>query len=178
MADFATLAELQTFLGGSSSPGARGTALLGHASAAIRRFTGQTLDVVTGAQEEFGPTPLETLFLLERPVTAVTSVVENAVTITAYVWTRWGTIRHDPDAAWDLGNTVVTYDHGYATTSAEAAALKSICLEVAARAYTNERPDLENFGTEFAEAVGFSPDLFLSEQEKMMLRDFGAVMVG
>jgi hypothetical protein len=176
VAAFATTAELTTFLG-SDAVNARGTLMLDLASAAIRRFTGQTLDVVTGAQEEFGPTTLETLVLTQRPVTAVSVVQVNAVTVTDYIWTRWGTIRRDPDSAWSDGATV-TYDHGYAPTEPEMVAIKGVCLEAAGRAFTREPSSgVENFGAP-AEAVGWAPQIVLTQEEQTRLRDFGAVMVG
>ena len=176
MADFATAAELTSFIGGDAV-GTRGTLMLTLASAAIRRFTGQTLDQVTGAQEEFGPSDLEALFLTERPVTAVTEVEVNAVAITDYVWTRWGTIRYSIDAAWSDG-AIVTYDSGYAPASDEMVAVKSICLEAAARAFTRDpTTGSETFGPQ-PEAIGWAPQIILTSEEQARLRDFGAVPVG
>lgn len=178
MADFATTAELGAFLGMPGDAGTRGTLMLTLASALIRLHTGQTLDEVQGAQEAFGPTSLDVLFLTERPVTAVSSVVENGTTITDYIWTRWGTVRHGTDASWDTGNTVVTYDSGFAPASSEMTAIKSICLEVATRAFTNEREGLQVQGLDIPEAIGWTPHLYLTPEEQRTLMQFGPVMVG
>jgi len=179
LADFAASTELGEFLGFPADAGTRGTLMLGLASAAIRRACeGMTLDAFTGRVETFGPTDIDTLFLSERPVTALTSVVEDGTTLTEFVWTRWGTIRKISEAAWDIGNTVVTYDSGFASTSDEAVTLKTICLEVAALAFTNEPNNgPEQFGGG-VEAVGWAPRIVLTDRHLALLRDFGPVPVG
>jgi hypothetical protein len=179
MAAFATTAELTTFLG-SDATSARGTMMLDLASALIRRFTGQILDAFTGRQEEFGPTDLDRLFLTQRPVTAVTAVVVDGVTLGTddYVWTRWGTLYDSSAGAWTGDLTLVTYDGGYAPTDPEMIAVKGICLEVAGRAFLHEPASgPENFGPG-SEAIGWAPQIVLRPEEQDRLRDFGSVPVG
>jgi hypothetical protein len=182
MARFATAAELQTFLGGSGINTTRAEFMLDRASALIRMHTGQTLDAFTGAQEAFGPTTLDRLFLTQRPVTAVTSVVVDGSALGAddFVWTRWGTVYLSGNVAWAWqgDETVVTYDGGYAPGSDEMEAIKTICLEAATRAYTRERDGVDVMGLDVPEAVGWTPHLFLTAEEKGLLAQFGAVAVG
>ena len=181
MARFATATELATFLGHPGfSPATRAEQVLDLASALIRRTcNGQVLEQVSGAQEEFdGEDDLYTIFLTQRPVTAVSSVTVDAVAFTAFEWSRIGTIVKTDDSAWSEGPIVVTYDHGYAAASDELIAVKSICLEASARAITKETADAGTFGEGFEEARGWAPHLFLTDEERDRLVDFGAVPVG
>lgn len=178
MADFATVAELETFMG-TVGLGTRGTAMLGHASVLIRRTCGgQALEVVTGRQEEFAGSDDTTLFLTQRPVTAVSALTIDAVAFSDFEWTRWGTIVRNDEGEWSVGPIVVTYDSGYTSTEVEFLAVKTICLEVAARALGGPTAGLEQYGTEVPELRGAAPGLFLTEEERMRLIDFGAVPVG
>ena len=181
MASFATTAELQTFLGGTGLNTTRAQAMLDHASALIRlACDAQDLEEVAGRQEEFAADDtVLTLFLSERPVTAVSGLTIDAVAFTDFEWSRWGTITRTDAGAWSTGPIIITYDSGYATTDPEWEAIKGICLEVATRAYTNERTGLETFNAAgVPEAVGWTPHLFLTEEERRVLLDFGAVGVG
>jgi hypothetical protein len=172
MADFATVAELETFMG-TSSLGARGTAMLGYASAAIRRYTQQDLEVTTGRQESFaGDAWRDYIELTQLPVTAVSAITINAVAFTDFTWTRWGLIFKG--SAWDTGPILVTYDSGYGATSDEMVGVKGICLEVAARAIGGNP---ETFGMEVQELRGPTPAIFLTEQERHDLDAFTTVTV-
>lgn len=175
MADFASVGDLETFLG-TSGLGARGTALLGYASAAIRLYTRQDLEVVTGRQEEFaGEWNRYYLSLSQRPVTALTMTV-NAVAFTGF-WANYisGDVYREDGLPWDEGPIVVTYDSGYAANSDEIAGIKTICLEVAARALTGPP---ETFGMETQELRGVAPAVFLTAEEKLTLDAFTLVGVG
>lgn len=180
MASFATAAELTTFLGGEVVNTTRATQVLELASALIRRTcNGQVLEEVAGAQEEFdGEDDLFTIFLTQRPVTAVSSVTVDAVAFTAFVWTRWGSLTRTDEGAWTEGPVLVTYDHGYAPSADEFLAAKSICLEATARAVTKETSEFGTFGEGIPEARGWTPHLFLTLEEQARLLDFGAVPVG
>jgi hypothetical protein len=175
MAAFATVAELEAFLG-TTGLGARGTAMLDYASAAIRGYTRQDLDAQTGRQEEFAADgDMYVIEVRERPVTALTLTID-AVAFTDF-WANYisGDIYRDDGAAWDTGPIVVTYDSGYAANSDEIAGIKSICLEVAARALTGPP---ETFGLEVTESRGIAPAVFLTAEEKTMLDRFTPVGVG
>jgi hypothetical protein len=172
MADFATVAELETFMG-SAPLGARGTAMLGYASAAIRRYTDQDLEATTGRQESFaGDAWRDYIELTQRPVTAVSSVTINAVAFTDFTWSRWGQIWKG--SAWDTGPILVTYDSGFASTSDEMVGVKGICLEMAARAMGGNP---ETFGMDVQELRGPTPAIFLTEQEQHDLDEFRKVTV-
>jgi hypothetical protein len=175
VADFATVAELETFMG-TSALGARGTAMLGYASAAIRRYTHQDLEVTTGRQETYaGDAWRDALMVTQKPVTAVTAITINAVAFTDFTWSRWGKIDKNDGSPWDTGPILVTYDSGYASTSDEYLGIKAIALEVAARAMGGNP---ETFGMEVLEVRGPTPAIFLTDEEKMMLHEFMGVTVG
>jgi hypothetical protein len=175
MADFATVAELEGFLG-TSALGARGTAMLGYASAAIRLFTRQDLEAVTGRQEEFAAEwNRYYISVTQRPVTALTMTVD-AVAFTEF-WANYisGDIYREDGFPWDEGPIIVTYDSGYAANSDEIASIKAICLEVAARALTGPP---ETFGLEVQELRGVAPAIYLTEEEKLTLGAYAMVGVG
>jgi len=177
MADFATVAELEAYMG-TSGLGSRGTAMLGHASALIRGYTHQDLDVVAGRQEEHAANEVQAfLHTTQIPVTAVTLITINAVAFTDFEWSEWGQIHKNDWTAWDAGPIVVTYDSGWATTTDEFARIKGICLGVAARAMAGPT-GLETFGPEAQELRGAAPSLFLTPEDKMQLDAFAQVRVG
>lgn len=174
MADFAVVAELESFMG-SSPLGARGTAMLGYASAAIRRYTQQDLEVTTGRQESWAGDAWRVFIVVtQRPVTAVSAITVDAVAFTDFTWTRWGQINKNDFTPWDEGPVLVTYDSGYAASSDEMVGVKSICLEVAARAMGGNP---ETFGMESMELRGPTPAIFLTESEKADLDGLGTVAV-
>lgn len=178
MADFASVGDLETFMG-QPGLGARGTAMLGYASAEIRGFTRQDLDVVTGRQEEFAGDASQLLQLTETPVTAVSSITEDGVAFTDFVWSRWGSIHKSDWSAWDTGPIIVTYDSGYATNEDEFLQIKSICLEVASRALGGpQSPEFANYGIETPELRGAAPAIFLTDSEKQVLSTHAQVTVG
>ena len=180
MADFATAAELETFTGGLITDTPRATALLGYASAWIRKYTGQTLSQVAGDTVIFGESPANVLYLPQRPVTAVTSILVDSVATTSFVWNRWGTVYRLPrDTDWIFSDHIqVVYDHGYATTDAEYQGVKAVCLNAASRLWTiNKAPQFDQYGNP-TEAAGFGPEMFLSVAERELLRDLGDVPVG
>lgn len=160
---------------GTSSLGARGTAMLGYASAAIRRYTQQDLEVTTGRQESYAGDAWRVFIeVTQRPVTAVSAVTIDAVAFTDFTWTRWGQVVRNDFTPWITGPVIVTYDSGYAPTSDEMIGVKTICLEVAARAMGGNP---ETFGAEVQELRGPTPAIFLTEGERRDLDAFGMMAV-
>jgi len=173
MTAFATVAELELFMG-QSSLGSRGTAMLDHASTQIRLYTKQELSEVAGRQESYaGDAWSVFIALTQTPVTAVSSVTVDGVAITGYTWTRWGLVNKADFSAWDTGPIVVTYDSGWPAASDEMAGIKAICLEVAARAMAGAPEG--TFGLEVQELRGPAPAVFLTTEEKAFLDRFGTV---
>ena len=97
-----------------------------------------------------------------------------AVAFTDFTWSRWGQINKNDFSAWDTGPILVTYDSGYGASSDEMLQVKSICLEVAARAMGGNP---EVFGMEVQELRGPTPAIFLTEGEKQDLDAFTGVAV-
>jgi hypothetical protein len=177
MADFATVAELEGFMG-TSGLGARGTAMLGYASAAIRLFCRQDIEATAGRQEEFaGEWNRYAIRVTQVPITAVSAITIDAVAFTEFFGNYLaGYLWRNDGGPWNEGPILVTYDSGYAADSDEVAGVKTICLEVAARALTGPP---ETFGLEVAELRGMAPAIFLTDEEKaQLLAMFGAVTVG
>jgi hypothetical protein len=132
------------------------------------------------------PADRPVLLLPERPVTAITTVVANSVTLspsTDYRFTRAGRLISGTLLAigtdWTYGATV-TYDHGYAETTDEYVAVKTVCLEVASRALQRDERSVGEFQNTFAvtETAGYGPETFLTPGEKTQLWDLGKVLVG
>ena len=177
VADFATTAELEAFMGlGTGSLATRGPTLLGQASGLVRRFTRQDLEATGGRQESYaGDVWRGFIQLTQVPVTAVSSVTIATVAFTTYTWTRWGMVTRDDGLAWSDGPILVTYDSGYATTDDEYVAIKGVVLECAARAIGGNP---ETYGLEAQELRGTTPALFLTDEEKAILSGFQPVAVG
>lgn len=176
MADFATVTELEAFLG-TSGLGSRGTAMLGYASAAIRLYCQQDIEAATGRQEEWaGEWNRYYLEVGQRPITALTSLEIDGVAFTDY-WVNYmsGHIYRNDGLPWSTGPITYTYDSGYAAGSDEMEGVKNICLEVAARALTGAP---ETFGLETQELRGSAPAIFLTDEEKRLLDRFSMVGVG
>ncbi len=177
MADFATVSELEAWMG-TTGLGARGTSMLAHSSALIRGYTGQDLEATPGRQEEYAADLRTVITLTQTPVTAVTSVTIDAVSFTDFQWTRWGMLTKNDGWWWDNGPIVVTYDSGYAVGSDEMLQIKQITLEVAARALDPQGTPFETYGAEAAEGRGMAASLFLTEQERQQLDRFQMATVG
>jgi len=182
---FATAQELAQLLGLVVPDDlARWQMVLELASAEIRGHTGQTLSEVTGDVVVFEPTWSQTLYLPERPVTAVTLVTVEAVATTDYrLLDERKIVRgSDPNVltslSWSRGATV-TYTHGYAETTEPYKSIKTICLDVASRALApNASGSPEILNSISLESAGYAPAVFLTAQEKMQLDSFGPVAVG
>jgi hypothetical protein len=184
---FATATELAQYMGLSEPVDlARYQAHLGYASAAVRRFCGQSLSQVAADVVTLEPVDRDTLLLPERPVTAITTVVANGVTLspsTDYRFTRAGRLISGTLLAfgsdWTYGATV-TYDHGYAETTDEFAAIKTVCLQIASRSLQRDERAVGEFNNTFSitETAGYAPESFLTPGEKLQLWDLGKVLVG
>jgi hypothetical protein len=170
---FATAEEFCEFTGFPvPSDLARLQALLQMASATMRAYCDQTLSIVVDDEITLYPTASTFLSLPERPVTAVSEVLVGGVATTDFYIVprgiRSGTVA-SPGSAWTSGATV-TYSHGYAETETEFSVFRAICIEAAAIAFSmNERSAQGGFLTE---AVGYAPQVFLTEAHKQTLRPF------
>lgn len=176
---FVSAAELAQFIGMDQPADlARMQVHVEGASAIIRRFCDQVLSVVADEVVILAGIERDTLLLPERPVTAISALTVNAVVYTNYRFTRAGRIIELSGMFWTLGATV-TYTHGYAEATDEYKAIKTVCLESAARAFTmNANGASAALGSTVMEATGYAPEVFLSRGETMLLADMGKVLVG
>lgn len=182
---FATAAELSQFIGNPEpSDLSRMQFFIELASAEIRSYTDQVLSQVADEVMVFEPTWSQTLYLAERPVTAVSSVTVKAVTDTNWrlVDERKLIRGSDPNvltsADWSSGATV-TYSHGYAETTEAYKTIRKICLEAASNAYTlNQGGASEALGSTVMESAGYAPAIFLTPSQRMDLDWFKPVAVG
>src|SRR5919109_3052584 len=102
MADFATVTELEAFMG-TTGLGAGGTAMLGYASAQIRRFTGQDIEATTGRQEEFAGDVDPVLTVTQLPVTAASITVDGVAFSEFWANYRSGDFYRTDAAYWTDG---------------------------------------------------------------------------
>lgn len=182
---FATAGELAQLIGQNEpSDLARMQMFLELASAEIRGYTEQVLSEVTGEVVVFEPTWSQTLYLPERPVTAVTLVTVKAVATTDYrLLDERKIVRgSDPNVLtsldWSFGATV-TYSHGYAEGTEAYKSVKKICLEAASNAYTlNQDGASEAMGATVMESAGWAPAVFLTPSQQRRLDQFKPVAVG
>lgn len=150
MAQFATAVELGQRLGITldGDETTRATALLTLASGLIQDETGQSIEQATETVTRPGVWGTR-LRLLERPVTAVSSVKIDGVALAADDWYLdgdelvrgggWG----GPEA-----DVAIGYTHGYASADVPTA-VKTTCLEVVARVWTNPASvQAESYGLE------------------------------
>lgn len=174
---FATAEELREFIGGAQIATARAQTLVDYASAIVRRWTDQTLSAVTADVETFNATSNDILILSERPVTAITEILIEGQPFTEFTFSSVGAIRKTNGLAWDKG-AQVTYDHGHAATSDAIQAIRSITLQVAARAFTMAKaPEFDEFSRTVSESAGFAPDVIIWPAEKQLLADFAPSLV-
>lgn len=183
MADpFAAASDLALLTGQTEGADlARAQMFLELASAEIRSYTGQVLSEVLGDVVVFEPTWSQTIYLPERPVTGVTQVLVKAVATTDYRLLDEAKIVRgsDPNVVttltWQYGATV-TYNHGFAEMTEEYKTIKAVALDMVQRALFG--PQGEVFGPERVEAVGWSAQVYLTEQDRMRLERFAGVRVG
>lgn len=177
MADpFATATELGLLTGLTGLTDlSRQQYLLELASGMIRSYCHQELSPVVGDVITLYPRASSLLTLPERPVTAVSAVTVNGVATTDFYIVprgiRSGTVA-SPGSPWTSGATV-TYSHGYAETTEEYKAIKSVCLSMVARAFTmNRNGASEALGNTVMETAGYGPEIFLTPGEKETLKRF------
>lgn len=141
MTDLATQADVEARLGRTLAAGAETSkveALLADASAAIRSYTGQTLTAVSGDVLTVDAPLSGELTLPERPVTAVTSITLDGVTLTGWSWNA-ATLVTLP-GGWSTQSSVaypgrgvlqITYSHGYGSVPPDVTA---VCCSMVLRA--------------------------------------------
>src|SRR5262245_6633285 len=181
---FATATELSELTGTTPAAAdlARWQAVLQSAADLMRSSRGQTLSYVTDESVTFLGTNEPNLWLWDIPVVSITSVTENGVLLAGTAWenTTYGAVFHTTTAGqptgigWPNGATVV-YSHGYQPTDPEFGGLRTMNMRIAARALL--APELTQ-GLVPVEAVGWAPQVFLTEQDHAELMNFGAVAVG
>ncbi len=138
MADLCSIADVAAFLQITiAADNASALRAIGEASDAIREHCHQVIDEVEDEDYTFDVGEQQTkLFLPELPVTEISEVVENEVTLTVdddYRLGRGG-VLHRVGAYWYPGvqTVTVTYTHGHATIPG---IVRDICARVAARSY-------------------------------------------
>ena len=177
MAAFATVTlledRLQTDLDATDSN--RALQLLDAATGLIKREARQHIEQVVDDVIVLPPTGTNTLLLPELPVTAVTSVVVDGLTLSAVndytVLFDSGVVRlRQPRWRRWLHDTTVTYTHGYATVPDD---LVGLCVEMSARAWVNPRGVAsEQIGTYSARYITGKPGLVLLEHEEQLVRSY------
>lgn len=186
MGPFATAGELYDRIGEPAPADlSRAQEFLDDASSLIRSTMGQVFSVVANETITLESSPTNVLYLPETPVTGITSVTENGTLLSSTLYSfvstgalkRWSSSTHQVGVAWTYGATVV-YTHGYAETTAEFGTLRTIAIEVAMRALQGPGGQAENFGMVVPTTVGFSPSIFLTENELSRLANLGGVPVG
>jgi hypothetical protein len=190
---FASASDLALYTGiAGPTDLARWQQVLAQASALVRGVAGQVLaeiaadvvvvhpeyDATTGRRNPAPRATGDVIYLPERPVTDVSSVVVQGVPFTAYTWNAEGVLQRTELAVWAHPATI-TYDHGYPESSEEYADIRTIVMEAAARALTlNERSASEAMGSTLMETAGYAPEVFLTEGERSRILRFALVGVG
>src|SRR6266545_2911012 len=192
---FATATELCEFSGiPVPNDPARLQALLDAASAEIRGYIGQLGSGVVNdtvvIQPEYNtlgqvyPLPSsygELLLLPETPVSTspAPTITWNGAAFTAFGFNSAGVLWRTDGRPWAPYPAMVVYSHGYAETSDDYERCKTTCIEAALRAYTlNERSASEAMGSTLMESAGYSPEVFLTDGEKMKLPNPGKALFG
>lgn len=140
MANFAAIADIEAFLQVGISTAtqiASAERALTAATAAIRNYTKQHIEQVTGDDVTFDGHGGTKLFLPELPVVSVSEVVEDGETLvegTDYQLGAHGILHRLGGDVWAAGfqNITVTYTHGYSTIPDD---IVDVCTRAAARVY-------------------------------------------
>ena len=140
MADFCTADDIAAFLQVEISTAAQVAAAAraaSEATAAIRNYTNQYLELVEDDEIILDGNGGTRLFLPELPIVEVSLVVEDDETLTVsddYKVGRHGILHRVGGARWASGiqNVEVTYSHGYATLPDD---IVAIATRAASRAY-------------------------------------------
>lgn len=137
MASFCAIADLVAWLQIDipQAKQAAATRCIREASAMIQNYCRQTLAAVANDAATLDGNGTTRLALPQLPVTAIVSVVEDGEALDSdeYTLGQHG-LLHRVNRVWPRGvqNIVVTYNHGYATTPDDIAA---VCARAAGRAY-------------------------------------------
>lgn len=139
MANFAEISDIEAFLQVTISTAgqiAAANRALSEATAAIRNYTRQFLELVADETITLDSPGGERLFLPELPVAEVSEVVEDGTVLTPGDHYKLGQngILHRIGARWAKGIQIVevTYSHGYAELPDD---IVAIATRAAARAY-------------------------------------------
>lgn len=140
MANFASVSDIEDILQVSISTSAQmasASRALTAATAAIRNYTKQTLELVEDDEATFDGHGGARLLLPELPVVSVSAVVEDGETLVAgtdYKLGAHGILHRIGGKKWAEGlqNITVTYTHGYGTIPDDIA---DVCARAASRVY-------------------------------------------
>lgn len=142
-AAFATVSELQTFLGDSGLDTSQAQLILDAVSDEIRDTLGWSISQDTGVTATLDGSGLDELLLPTMHLTAVSSVTEDGVALTGgdYLVYERGSLRRISSGypiAWSRRPQAVTvvYDHGYPDGEVPAV-FKLVTLETAGRMLDN-----------------------------------------
>jgi len=138
VAAFATPAELASHLQVPTVDNATANLALDFATGRIRDECGWSITQETGVTKTLDSYGRPSLWLRTRLLTAVTSVVENGVTLadnTHYRWWENGQLERRM-TCWPTGprTVVAVFTHGYVTAPIS---VKGVCLDLAGRLYDN-----------------------------------------
>lgn len=170
MGDFVTPAELASALQMDVDT-ATATLAIAKAESLVRSYTGQTISAVASHTVSLDGVTDVWLALPQRPVTAVTLVKVDGVTVTDWTLRRNRLYRA---AGWCVSSAGlptqvdVTYAHGFAVVPED---VRTVTLEVAARAYSNPK----GFTSETAGPFAYSRDTAsaaLLMDERLVLRRY------
>jgi hypothetical protein len=190
VAAFAVAADLATFLG-TDVDAARADEVLADATAAIKGYTRQTIEAVPNDDVVLRGTWSQELWLPERPVTAVSSVVIRNGAIFAsefplvadkdYRWDRRGLLRRvayvtgrllaPASGYWggEMAYVEVTYSHGFAQIPDD---IRAVCLSVASRVYVNPQAILRESVGSYTVQYGRTAAAQLDDEEKAQLNRY------
>ncbi len=137
--DFAKIGDVEDFLQvGISTSAQLASAMraVEEATAAIRNYCRQELELIEDEEITLDSSGGSRLFLPELPVVSVSAVIEDGETLTVdddYKLGQYG-ILHRVEALWASGIQIitVTYSHGYTTIPDD---IVSVCTRAASRAY-------------------------------------------
>lgn len=173
MTSLATVPELEAYVGSVPDP-TRAQQFLDMASQVIRNRIGDLGAVEDDTKTLDGGS---SYLFLDGPVTAITSITVNGTLVDPenYVWNTGGTVRGLNSYVFgsSIASVVVTYDHGYATIPDD---IKTVCLNIAARAITNEGASVLSGG--IPEARGWGPEIRLRPEEESLLSLYAPIGIG
>ena len=170
---FATPAELETYVGRTfdAAQFKRAELLLNIATGAIQEFTQQRLERATSTVTLY-PDRF-TVFLPERPVVSVRSVMYNNLNFMGWRLTEAGLVHR----SWP-GPVQVTYVHGYDPIPWD---VKGVCLDVARRGLTNPEGFVQktvgDVSVSHGAHSGLAVGLQLADREKETLDSYRRIYV-